>query len=113
MASLPGILNNSQREAMMPKAYWIAHITVTDPAAYDLYRAANAAPLARFGAKFIVRGGAQTVVEGTMRARTVVIEFPDLKAAMDCYSSADYQAAMALRTGASEGDICIIEGWES
>lgn len=96
----------------MPKAYWIAHITVTDPTAYDLYRAANAAPLARFGAKFLIRAGAQTVVEGTMRARTVVIEFPNLQAATDCYHSADYQAALALRKPASVGDICIIEGYE-
>ena len=97
----------------MAKAYWIAHITVSDPATYDLYRAANAAPFARFGAKFLVRAGAQTVVEGTMRARSVVIEFPSLQAATDCYHSPDYRAAMALRTGASEADICIIEGWQA
>jgi uncharacterized protein (DUF1330 family) len=100
-----------QPEDAMTKAYWIAHVTVTEPAAYDLYRAANAAPLARFGAKFLVRAGAQTVVEGTIRARTVVIEFPNLQAATDCYNSPDYQAALALRKPASEGDICIIEGW--
>lgn len=96
----------------MPKAYWIAHVTVNDPAAYDLYRAANAAPFARFGAKFLARAGAQTVVEGQMRARTVVIEFPSLKAATDCYNSPDYRAAMALRVDASEADVCIIEGYE-
>lgn len=96
----------------MPKAYWIAHVTVNDPAAYDLYRAANAAPFARFGAKFLVRAGAQTVVEGQMRARTVVIEFPSLQAATDCYNSPDYRAAMALRVDASEADVCIIEGYE-
>ena len=95
----------------MPKAYWIAHVTVTDPAAYDLYRAANAAPFARFGAKFLVRGGAQSVVEGSMRPRSVVLEFPSLQAAMDCYNSPDYQAALALRKDASAGDLCIIEGW--
>ena len=97
----------------MPKAYCIAHITVTDPAAYDLYRAANAAPLARFGAKFIVRAGAQIVVEGTVRPRTVVIEFPDLQAATDCYHSPDDQAAIALREAASQGDICIVEGYDT
>ena len=95
----------------MPKAYWIAHVTVTDPAAYDRYRAANAAPFARFGAKFLVRGGAQTIVEGQMRARSVVIEFPSLQAATDCYNSLDYRAATALRRAGSEGDICIIEGY--
>lgn len=97
----------------MPKAYWIAHVTVTDTAAYDTYRAANAAPFARFGAKFLVRAGAQTVVEGQMRPRTVVIEFPDLQAATDCYNAPDYRAAMTLREGASEADVCIIDGYEA
>lgn len=97
----------------MPKAYWIAHISVTDPAAYDLYRAAIAAPFARFGARFLVRAGVQTVVEGQMRARTVVIEFPDMQAATACYNAADYRAAMALRTSASEADICIVEGYDA
>ncbi len=95
----------------MTKAYWIAHVTVTDPDAYDKYRAANAAPFARFGAKFLVRAGAQTVVEGQMRPRTVVIEFPSLQAATDCYNAPDYRTALALRIGASEADICIIEGY--
>ncbi len=96
----------------MPKGYWIVHVTVTDAAAYDAYRAANAAPLARFGGKFLVRGTPQTVTEGTLRPRTVVIEFPSLQAAKDCYNSEDYQAAIALRLSASKADFSIIEGWE-
>ncbi|MGQ0566123.1 MAG: DUF1330 domain-containing protein [Gemmobacter sp.] len=96
----------------MPKGYWVVHGTVTDPAAYELYRAANAAPLAQFGARFLVRGGAQTVTEGAVRPRTVVIEFPSLQAAQDCYDSAGYQAAIALRLGASTADFAIVEGWE-
>ncbi|HTN11794.1 MAG TPA: DUF1330 domain-containing protein, partial [Acetobacteraceae bacterium] len=42
----------------MPKAYWIARVDVSDDARYRDYVAANAAPLAKFGARFIVRGGA-------------------------------------------------------
>ena len=42
-----------------PKGYWIAHGRVDDPEKYDLYRAANAAPLAEFGGVFRVRGGTQ------------------------------------------------------
>lgn len=96
----------------MPKAYWIGHISVTDPEAYEKYRAAIIAPLSRFGAKVLIRAGAQTVVEGQMRARTVVIEFANLQTATECYNSPDYQAAKALRKAASVGDVCIIEGWE-
>ena len=96
----------------MTKAYWVAHVTVTDPAAYENYRAANAAPFARYGAKFLVRAGAQTIVEGQMRPRTVVIEFPDLQSATACYNDPDYRAALALRKDASSADICIIEGYD-
>ena len=71
----------------MPKAYWIGHVTVTDPEAYQAYRQANAAAFARYGGRFLVRGGAQQVVEGNLRPRTVVIEFPDLAAARACYDS--------------------------
>src|SRR5215813_2732625 len=66
-----------------------------------------------FGARFLVRGGAQEVVEGKVRARTVVLEFPSYPLALDCYRSADYQAAAALRKGKSEFDLVIIEGCEA
>jgi uncharacterized protein (DUF1330 family) len=52
------------------------------------------------------------VKEGASRARTVVIEFPSLEAARACYDSPEYQAAKALRAGASEGHLIIVPGWE-
>ena len=94
----------------MAKAYWIGHATITDPDAYDRYRQANAAAFARFGGRFLVRGGPQQVVEGEARPRSVVIEFPDLDAALACYDSPDYRAAMAHRDGAAWLDLVIVEG---
>lgn len=96
----------------MPKGYWVAHVDVRDPEAYERYKAANAAPFAEFGARFIVRGGEQEVREGTMRKRTVVIEFPSLEAAIACYESPAYQAAKALRDPVSDGDLVIVAGYE-
>lgn len=96
----------------MPKGYWIAHVDVRDTDAYGAYIAANAAPFARFGARFLVRGGAREVVEGQARARTVVIEFPTIEAARACYDSHDYRAAKALRDPVSTGDVVIIAGHE-
>lgn len=95
----------------MPKAYWIVQVEVHDAAAYDTYRAAVAAPLGKYGAKFIVRAGAQEVREGASRPRTVVIEFPDLASATACYDSADYQAVKTLRDAAAEADLVIVEGY--
>lgn len=93
------------------KGYWIAHVDVGDPDVYKTYVAANAAPFAKFGGRFLVRGTPQDVVEGHLRSRTVVIEFPSLEAAKACYNSPEYQAAKALRVPVSEGDLAIIEGW--
>ncbi|WP_374633542.1 DUF1330 domain-containing protein [Paracoccus sp. (in: a-proteobacteria)] len=96
----------------MPKAYWVGHVTVDDPQAYEAYRAANAVPFAKYGARFLVRGGGQTVVEGDMRPRCVVIEFADLATARACYHSPEYQAALALRQPCSMADIVIVEGYD-
>ncbi len=68
--------------------------------------------LPQFGGRFLVRGGAREVVEGRVRARTVVLEFPSYHAALACYRSPDYQAAAALRQGKAEYDLIIIEGYD-
>lgn len=96
----------------MAKAYWVAHVDVSDPDVYEAYKAANAAPLAQFGARFVVRGGAQEVREGKVRSRTVVIEFPSYDAAVACYESPAYQAAIAIRKAVSLGDLVIVKGYE-
>lgn len=96
----------------MAKGYWIAHGTVHDADAYDLYRAANAAPLAEYGGRFLVRGGDQQTKEGDARPRTVVIEFPSYEAAIACYESDAYQAAKALRDGVAESDLVIVAGYD-
>ncbi len=94
----------------MPKAYWVAHVDVKDPAAYENYKAANAVAFAKYGAKFIVRGGKQEIREGQSRARTVVLEFQDYDTAMACYNSPEYQKALAIRKDISNGDLVIVEG---
>lgn len=96
----------------MPKAYWVAHVDVHDPEVYARYREANAEAFKKYGARFVIRGAPQTQMEGQTRARTVVIEFPDLKAATDCFHSPEYQAAKAIRDPVSTGDLVIVEGYE-
>lgn len=97
----------------MPKAYWIGHVTVDDPQAYEAYRRANAAAFAKYGGRFLVRGGAQQVVEGDQRPRSVIVEFADMESARACYFSPEYQAAMTLRQPCSAIDLVIVEGYET
>lgn len=94
------------------KAYWIAHVTVTDPDAYKGYQALAPAAFAAHGARFLARGGAHQVMEGPVLDRHVVIEFPSLSAAKACYGSAEYQAARACRDGAALAHVVIVEGLE-
>jgi uncharacterized protein (DUF1330 family) len=96
----------------MPKGYWIAHVDVDDAEKYKAYIAANAELIAAFGGRFIVRGGRFENPEGTHRARNVVLEFPSYQAALDCWNSPGYRAALALRTPVSTADVLIIEGYD-
>ena len=96
----------------MPKGYWIARIDVTDPERYKAYVAANAQPLKKYGARFLVRAGRFEIPEGSTRSRNVVIEFPSYQAALDCWNSPEYQEAIKLRQPVSTGDLVIIEGYD-
>ncbi len=96
----------------MTKGYWVGQIDVHDAGAYQKYRAANAAAFQKYGARFLIRGGAQKIVEGTAPARTVVIEFRDYDTALACYDSPEYQAAKKLRDPVSSGNLVIVEGYE-
>lgn len=96
----------------MPKAYWIVRVDVTEPNGYQEYVAANAAAFSKFGARFVVRGGRFTTMEGGARARNVVLEFADYDTALACYHSPEYTAAKAKRLGRAEADLIIIEGYD-
>lgn len=96
----------------MPKGYWIVNNLVHDTETYEKYKAANAAPFAKYGARFVVRGGRQEVVEGAGHPRSVIIEFADYDTALACYNDPDYQAAVAIREPVAEGTLIIVEGYE-
>ncbi len=83
---------------------------VSDPVAYQAYVAANAAPIAAHGGRFLVRGGPVTALEGRTRARNVLLEFPSFEAALACYRSPGYQAAVALRQPVAVADLVVVEG---
>ncbi len=96
----------------MAKGYWIARVDVADAEGYKPYVAANAAPIARFGGRFLVRAGRFENPEGASRSRTVVVEFPSYQAALDCWKSPEYQEALKLRTPVSTIDLIVIEGYD-
>ena len=96
----------------MPKGYWIARVDIADQEKYKVYIAANAEPLKKYGARFLVRAGRFENPEGTSRSRNAVIEFPTYQDALDCWKSPEYQQAIKLRKDVSTIDLIIIEGYE-
>lgn len=96
----------------MAKGYWIARVDVTDGTIYEDYVAANAEPIRAHGGRFMVRGGRFENVEGGSRQRNVVIEFPSYQAALDCWNSPGYQAAIALRAPVATADLIVVEGYD-
>ncbi|MFO0994809.1 MAG: DUF1330 domain-containing protein [Hyphomicrobiales bacterium] len=94
----------------MPKAYWIARVTVSDPDQYKLYAESAPEAFKKYKAQILARGGRYNQLEGDGRPRNVVIEFPSYDDAVACYNSLEYQSAKAKRKGAGTAEIVIVEG---
>jgi uncharacterized protein (DUF1330 family) len=96
----------------MATALWIAHVEVTDAEAYGKYAALAGPALAAFGGVFLARSGRYVQLEGRDRARNVVARFPSLDKAVECYHSAQYQAALVHAKGAAVRDLVVVEELE-
>lgn len=93
----------------MPTALWIAHVDVLDVERYQLYAVPAGSVIASFGGVFLARATRAVQLEGEGRARNVVARFPSLEAAVACYNSSEYQAAMAAAQGASVRSLMVLE----
>ena len=95
------------------KAYAIFQERVKDEAMFAEYRKLVMPTLAAHGGRFIVRGGAFSVVEGEWPfPRLVIIEFASRAAAEGWYRSPEYQKILPQRLKASTGNAVIVDGME-
>jgi uncharacterized protein (DUF1330 family) len=94
----------------MPKGYVIARVDIKDPEAYAKYATAATEAIRAHGGKPLARGGRFEALEGPARQRNVVLEFESFDKAREYYHSAQYQAAKALREGAAEAELVVVEG---
>ena len=93
------------------KGYVIANVSVGDAAGYEGYRSQTAAIIARYGGRFLVRGGAVEVREGDPGIhRLVILEFPSVQAARTFYDSPEYQAVLPIRLDTANSTLFIAEG---
>jgi uncharacterized protein (DUF1330 family) len=93
----------------MTTALWIAHVEVTDPAAYGEYAKRATDAIAAHGGVFLARAGRYVQLEGNDRARNVVARFPSLEVAVACYNSPAYQEALSYAQGAAIRDLVVVE----
>jgi uncharacterized protein (DUF1330 family) len=92
-------------------AYVIVNITVTDPERYARYVEQVPATIAKYGGRYLARGGRTEVLEGSYAPkRFVILQFDSLERARAWWESEEYAGPQELRRSASTGDIILVEG---
>jgi uncharacterized protein (DUF1330 family) len=104
-------LGHLQEEVARMSAYLIVQMTVSDPERYKQYLAPARASVEEAGGRYLVRGGEFSVLEGDgAPERTVIVEFPDRETAVNWYNGPAYEAARAIREGAAEVSMYVLDG---
>jgi len=92
-------------------AYLLVDCDVTDPVRYETYKKLAPPAIAKYGGRYLARGGATTCLEGDWRPnRIVLLEFPDVETAQRFYASPEYGAARAERAGAAKMNMILVAG---
>ncbi len=92
-------------------AYLIVEIGTTDAALMAEYRKHTPGLIAKFGGKFVVRGGETETLEGGWSPpRLVMIEFPDMATAKRFYHSEEYKPVLAMRLKAGNCRAVLVDG---
>jgi uncharacterized protein (DUF1330 family) len=92
-------------------AYFIVDNEVTDPAGFEEYRKQVAGTVAKYGGKFLVRGGQIQTLEGDWKPKRIVVtEFASIEQARRWYDSEEYRPLKALRLRTARGSVVLVEG---
>ena len=91
--------------------YLMVHIEMIDLEKFRAYQEAVPALIEKHSGRYIVRGGLAETWEGAEESRRVVVlEFPDTDAARAFWNDPDYAPVKALREGACEMAVTMVEG---
>jgi uncharacterized protein (DUF1330 family) len=92
-------------------AYLIVDCEISDPERYETYKALAPPAIAKYGGRYLVRGGDVTPLEGDWRpGRVVILEFPDVETAKRFYASPEYVVARSKRAGAATMNMIVVPG---
>ncbi len=91
--------------------YAVVNVQVTDPARYAEYREKAPATIARYGGKYLARGGEVEVLEGDWNPqRLVILEFESMERLHEWYNSPEYAPLKQLRSEATVTEFVVVEG---
>ena len=91
--------------------YLIASIDVVDSAGFEEYRARVPSSIAEHGGRYLARGGATEVLEGTWPpGRCVILEFPDMERFRAWWSSPEYRELRAIRERTTRSQLVVTQG---
>jgi len=97
----------------MNKGYWVARVNIDNTEAFKDYATRAKVAIEKFGGRYVTRGGKFFIIEGKHEfERNVIVEFPSVKIAKDCYNSSEYQEAKSFRIGKADFNAIIIEGYQ-
>lgn len=92
-------------------AYVIVDIDIHDPKTYEAYKELAPPSIAKYGGRYVIRGGRTKVLEGSWAPkRFVMLEFPTAERAEAWWSSPEYAKAKALRQSCSTANMILVEG---
>jgi uncharacterized protein (DUF1330 family) len=92
-------------------AYVISEVDVRDSAGFETYRTIAAKAIAQYGGRYLVRGGAASIVEGGPPAKNIiVVEFPSMEKLRQWYASPEYAQALKVRRTALDRRLIFVEG---
>ena len=92
-------------------AYVIVDITVTNPELYAEYIRVAPESIARFGGRYIARGGQAECLEGPWQPRRLVIlEFDTYERAKAWWASAEYSGPKKMRQAAATTKMVVVAG---
>jgi len=91
-------------------AYVIGEVDILKPDIIKRYGAMVAAAVDEYGGRYLARGATPQVLEGGPAHRILVIEFPSVEQAQRWFQSPEYAEAKAVRQGASNLRLILIEG---
>jgi len=106
-----GVTAIKAQQAKPAPGYVVAEVEVNDAAAFQKYAAAIPGTLAPFNARYVIRAGKITPVEGDApKQRFIVIAFDSVEKALAWEDSPAYEAIKPIRHASAKSRVFIAEG---